>query len=144
MTTRIRRDPALPTVAELGEDWALSLEAGNKSAATRLSYTTAVRQLADYLGAHGMPTEAANVRREHVEAFLAELLATRSAGTAKTRHGALKTYFAYLVEDGELERSPMEKIRPPKVPDQPVALLSDEQLSALDQDHHRARLQRST
>ncbi len=38
-----------PTVSELGEDFELSLAAENKSPQTIRIYTTAVRQLADFL-----------------------------------------------------------------------------------------------
>lgn len=127
----VRRDHHLTTVAELGEDWELSLTADNKSEATRMTYLAAVHQLAEFLAVSGMPVEAVHVTREHVEAFLVELLATRSASTAKTRHGALKTFFAWCVEDGEISRSPMEHIRPPKVPEVPIPLLSDDQLKAI-------------
>ena len=48
-----------------------------------------------------MPAEVANVRREHIEAFLADLLERRSASTAKTRHGGLHVFFKRCVDDGE-------------------------------------------
>jgi site-specific recombinase XerD len=130
-TAPSRANLVLPSVRELGEDWDLSLRAGNKSKATITSYTTAVRQFADYLDANGMPTEVASIAREHVEAYLADLLEHRSASTAKTRHGALKTFFAWVVEDGEITVSPMAKVGAPKVPDQPVEVVSDEKLKAL-------------
>jgi site-specific recombinase XerD len=90
-----------PTIAELAIDFNMSLAAQNKSKATRKVYGTAVVQLADFLENRGMPTEAVNVRREHVEAFIADVLARRSASTAKTRFGGLQVFFGWLLEEGE-------------------------------------------
>jgi len=120
-----------PLVAELALDFDLSLRAQNKSIATRKVYGTAVAQLAAFLNERGMPTEAVNLRREHVEAFIADLLDTRSASTAKTRYGGLQVFFGWLVEEGELTRSPMERMKPPAVPDQPVAVVDDDAVRRL-------------
>ena len=120
-----------PTIADLAIDFDLMLAAQNKSAATRKVYRSAVTQLAAFLAERGMPTDAVNVRREHVEAFIAELLARRSASTAKTRYGGLQVFFGFLVEEGEVGRSPMERMKPPHVPDQPVAIVDDDAVRRL-------------
>jgi site-specific recombinase XerD len=133
-----RTNPAAPTVAELGEEFALDLDNGVKkgiySPATRKTYMTAVEQFAAFLDERGMPTEAINVRREHVEAFLEQLLETRSASTAKTRHGGLGRFFNWLVDEGELTVSPMAKVKPPKVTEKPVPVITDDQVRALLKD----------
>jgi site-specific recombinase XerD len=126
-----RRNPALPTVTEMAEDFELSLRATNKSPATVKTYCAAVHQLAAFLSANGMPTEVANISREHIEAFLVDLLERRSPSTAKTRHGGLHVFFKWLVDDGEIASSPMTNVSPPKVPEKPVPVLTDEQLGAL-------------
>ncbi len=81
-----------PHVADLAIDFDLTLAAQNKSTATRKVYGTGVAQFAAFLKDRGMPIEAVNVRREHVEAFIADVLARRSASTAKTRYGALQVF----------------------------------------------------
>ena len=121
-----------PTVGELGEDFELSLVAGNKSPATIRVYCTAVRQLADYLERTGMPTIAANVTREHIEAFQADLFARgRSASTVKTRYGGLDVFWKWCEEEGEVDRSPMDRMKPPMVPEQPVEVISEDDLRKL-------------
>jgi site-specific recombinase XerD len=125
------RNPVLPTVDEMLVDFELSLRSQNKSPATIKTYCTAVDQLATFLAARGMPTEVANIHREHVEAFLADLLERRSASTAKTRHGGLQVFFKYLTTEGEVTASPMANVSPPKVPEQPVPVLTDDQVRAL-------------
>ena len=59
-------------------------------------YGTAVSQLESFLSKRGMPSEAINIRREHVEAFIAHLVDTKSASTAKTRYGGLHVFFTFL------------------------------------------------
>jgi len=119
------------TISDLAVDFDLSLAAANKSKATRQTYGMSVAQLAAFLADRGMPVEVAKIRREHVEAFLAHLLETKSASTAKTRHGGLQRFFGYLLEEGEIQRSPMERMRPPKVPDQTTAIVDDEVIRQL-------------
>jgi site-specific recombinase XerD len=106
--------------------------AANKAPATIRVYTTAVRQLAAYLERTGMPVVAANVRREHIESYLADLLAQgRSASTAKTRYGGLDVFFKWCEEEGEVERSPMDRMKPPMVPEQPVQVIPEDDLRQL-------------
>ena len=120
-----------PTIADLAIDFDLTLAAQNKSTATRKVYRAAVVQLAAFLEDRGMPAEAVNVRREHVEAFIADVLSRRSASTAKTRYGGLQVFFTWLVEEGEIPRSPMERMKPPHVPEQPVAVVDDDAIRRL-------------
>lgn len=120
-----------PTLTELADEFLLHLKAENKSPATVKIYGTAVDQLARYLEDAGMPTEVANIRREHVEAFIAHLVDTKSASTAKTRFGGLQVFFAWLDEEGEIVNSPMLKMKPPHVPEQPVPVLKDDELRRL-------------
>lgn len=120
-----------PTVQELADEFDLHLRAENKSPSTRKVYGTAVKQLAAFLAAQGMPQAVASIRREHVEAFIADLLDTRSASTAKTRFGGLQVFFGWLLEEGEVDRSPMERMKPPHVPEQPVDTLTLDEVRAM-------------
>jgi len=111
--------------------WALALAANNKSENTRLVYLSALQRFEEYLVANDLPTTVGDIEREHVQGFLIELLENRAAATANNRYRALKTFFAFLVEEDELEHSPMERIKPPIVPEHPVPLLSEGDLAAL-------------
>ena len=94
------------------------LRAGNRAETTIYKYVLTARQLIDFLTAAGMPTQAHAVSREHVEAFIADTLAQTKASTAATRFQALRVFFTFLVDEGELDHSPMAKMRPPIVPEQ--------------------------
>ncbi len=108
-----------------------SLRASNKSKKTIDTYSEAANQLLAFLRESGMPTEVAKIGREHVESFIERLVQTKSPATANNRYRALTSLFAFLVDFGEITESPMARMKPPKVPEVPVPVLSDEQLKKL-------------
>src|SRR5690349_1327984 len=65
--------------------WRRSLAARRISPRTIATYTTSVEQLTAFLAERGMPTSVAGIRREHVEAFLEDLLGRKSPATAHNR-----------------------------------------------------------
>ena len=111
--------------------WRLSLEAGNKSPATVTSYLYATTQFRVYLQAQGMPTDVTAITREYVESFLRDLIENRSASTAETRYRGLRQFFAWAEEEGEITHSPMAKMKPPAVAEQPVDVPTDADLGRL-------------
>ncbi len=110
-----------------------SLRAANKSAKTVQVYGEAANQLLAFLREMGMPTEVARIGREHVESFIERLVATKAPATANNRYRALTALFNFLVDFGEITDSPMRTMKPPKVPDVPVPVLTEEQLRKLVQ-----------
>jgi site-specific recombinase XerD len=111
--------------------FAVSLRAANKAPATVATYAKAVDGFAAFLAEHDMPTRLGDIERRHVAEHLAWLVDNRAAATAAQRYASLKAFFRWAVEEGELDQHPMDGLRKPKVPDQPVPILSDEQLRAL-------------
>lgn len=108
-----------------------SLRAQNLSERTVETYTESVSQLARYLASMGMPTEPAAITREHVESFIGYLLKRRKPATASNRYRGLQQYFKWLLEEGEIKESPMAKMRPPRVPEQPPEVLSEADIRRL-------------
>jgi site-specific recombinase XerD len=119
------------SLVRLLDSWELSLRAERKSPKTIKNYLGSAERLVAFLTDRGMPTKVASIRREHVEAFLVETAETLTASTAATRFRCLQQLWRWLREEGEIETSPMANMRPPKVPDSPVPVLSEEQLRAL-------------
>jgi site-specific recombinase XerD len=78
-----------------------------------------------------MPTNAATINREHIEAWLADLYQRLSPATVARHYRNLQQLWRWLIDDGEITRSPMERMRPPAVPEQPVPLISEADLVAL-------------
>jgi integrase/recombinase XerC len=117
-------------VNELSASWLRSLRARNLAPKTQGTYRQSVEQLAAWLEDDDRD-RVAEVRKQDVEDFIAHLVETRSASTASVRYRALQQFFAWCVDEGELDESPMVKMRPPVVPEQPVAVLDAAQLKAL-------------
>jgi site-specific recombinase XerD len=108
-----------------------SLRAGNFSQHTVRLYLSILRRFGEFLAERGMPTRVAAISRQHVEEWLAETLKTKKANTAANRHKALRAFFGWLVEEGEITTSPVRNIKPPRIPEEPPAVLTDDQLSRL-------------
>jgi hypothetical protein len=77
-----------------------------------------------------MPTDVEQIRREHVDRFIERLVSTRAPTTANDRYRALTALFNFVLDFGEISDSPMRKGKPPKVPEVPVPVLTDDQLWA--------------
>jgi len=116
---------------ELARSFERSLRAANKSPKTVETYLDSVTQFERFLTTRGMPTDVEAIAREHVEAWIEELLAKWKPATASVRYRALHSFFKYGVDEGELTRSPMERMTPPHVPEQPVAVLRDDEVRVL-------------
>jgi site-specific recombinase XerD len=110
--------------------WLRSLRARNLSPATITVYAAAAHQLGQHLVDVGI-VDVAEIERTHVEGFIEHLLATRSAATANNRYRALQQFFTWLAEEEEISVSPMLRMKPPIVPEQPVEVLDDAALRAL-------------
>jgi site-specific recombinase XerD len=104
-----------------------TLEAENKSPRTVEAYTDAVRFLALYCQAHGKPLLAHQLRRDHIQDFIADQLARWKPATAHNRYRGLHAFFKWAVAEGDLAASPMGGMRPPQLPEQPVDVVRAEQ-----------------
>lgn len=107
------------------------LRAANLAPRTIELYGDVAGRFAGHLAAHGMPTDVANIRREHVESWIAALLEQWKPATASNRYRSLAQFFKWCVEEGEIADSPMRNMRPPLVPEQPVPVFSDDDLRRL-------------
>jgi len=128
---KLAPDQDMGDLSTLLESWRITLRAQNKAPRTIDAYLEAGRGFDAFLRRMGMPTEASRLRREHVETYLAELGDRATASTVAGHYRRLQQLFRWLVEDGEVADSPMRNMRPPAIPEQPVAVLSDDQLSRL-------------
>jgi site-specific recombinase XerD len=114
---------------DLARSFVRHLRAENKSPGTIDNYLEAVKQLTVFLAAQDRTVTQA--RREDLEAFLASLLERWTAGTAVTRYRALRLFYGWLVEEDEIRRNPMTRMKPPAASERPVPVLSDDELRRL-------------
>jgi site-specific recombinase XerC len=115
--------PAFDDLRTLLPDWRTHLRARNVAPSAMASYITVGENLLAYLLEAGMPTTAGGVHGEHLEAFLADMGDRLSAATVATHHRSLQQLFRWLVDDGEIDSSPMAKMPSPAVPEQPVEVV---------------------
>ena len=127
--------PAHPTATteldDLLASWRRHLTAQRMSPATLSTYSASVRRLSAFLAERRMPTSPPAITREHVEAFVSDLLEHWKPATAHNRYRALRSFFGWLVDEGELRESPMARMKPPRLPEAPPAVLTAEQIRRL-------------
>jgi site-specific recombinase XerD len=96
------------------------LRATNRSERTVGNYLENLHQVEAFLRPRGVRLRDAT--RADLEEFLADLLARRSAATAATRYKVLRVLYRWLEEEEDVP-NPMEKMRPPIQPEQPVPVI---------------------
>jgi site-specific recombinase XerD len=117
-------------LTSLRDSFALHLASGY-SPKTATIYLGALDRLIRHLAAQGMPTAARSVRREHVESYLAMRRATVKPTTLSLEYRALQQFWRWALEEEEIARSPMERMKAPRVPDVPVPIVSPDAFRAL-------------
>ena len=127
--------PTIETQGDIGVNIASfgrHLKAENLAYKTQKAYLEATTQLTAFLAETGMPQDVANIRREHVESFITHILERRKASTANNRYRGLQAFFKWADEEGLLSNgSPMAKMRPPRVPEEPPDVLKKDELRRL-------------
>lgn len=113
------------------KSWERHLRAANRSKETVRSYRESIKRAMAYWQEQGMPLVVAHIKREHCEAFLADHLATNKPATVALRRAALRLFFAWLVEEGEIKTTPMERVDAVTVPETPAPVLGTAQIKAL-------------
>lgn len=118
-------------LSPLIRSWERSLRARNCSPRTIQSYGESARQFEGFLVRRGLSCALPGITREVVEAFVADQLARYKPSTAALRYRSLQQFFKWAVEEEELAESPMRRMTPPRVPDVPIPVVSDEDLQRL-------------
>ena len=116
--------PGVGELTALLPSWRLHLEASNLSPRTIRAYTDDRALPAAFLATLDMPTAVLSIRPEHGEALIVAELERTSPSSAATRYRSLRQLFTWLDDEGEIQGSPMAKMRPPKIPEKPVPVPS--------------------
>lgn len=120
----------LDALSSLRDSFALHLSATRAEKTARI-YLAALDALIRHLDAKGMPTGARAIRREHVESYFAERREQVKPTTLSVEFRALQQFWRWALDEEEIERSPMERMRPPRIPDSPVPVISIEDFRRL-------------
>ena len=124
-------EPPTDDIADLLDDWRIHLRARNRRPRTIESYLLVGRDFITYLDATGRSRSASAITRGDVENYIAQLQTRLSPATAAKHYRSLQQLFRWLAEDEEIDRSPMEKMSPPSVPEQPVPVIGDDDIARL-------------
>jgi hypothetical protein len=109
--------------------WFRSLRARNRSGRTIETYTDTAEHLAAFAREH----DHADLDRALIEDYLADLADRWKPGTVAFRYRSLQQFTKWLAAEGELDADPMEGMRAPHVPEEPVPILTPD-------DPHRENL----
>ncbi|THA78378.1 integrase [Streptomyces sp. A0642] len=134
-------------LAPMSASWLRALRSQNKSDNTIRIYGQAAKSFGAFLldaeggyrpavdedGNEGRPApaELTDVHREHVEAYITATMQRTSASNAHQHFRSLKTMFNWLVDEEELDRSPMRTMKPPALPEVEVPVIPEADLKAL-------------
>src|SRR5690349_366259 len=122
MTTAAPPAYAPDALTSLRDSFSLHLQATRAPSTSRI-YLSALDALIRHLEANGMPTAARTVRREHVESYIALRRDQVRPTSLSVEYRALQQFWRWALEEEEIERSPMEKMHAPRVPDAPVPVV---------------------
>jgi len=114
-------------LASLLRQWSRSLRARNRSPRTVETYTDSAQELAAFARRHGH----ADLDRALIEDYLADQAARWKPATVAFRYRSLQQFTKWLTAEDELPADPMAGMQAPKVPEEPVPVLSRDQLKAL-------------
>ena len=130
MATRKTRSVS---VSEATDSFILDLRVRNRAETTIASYVESIRALSEWIGANGVRDDVAAITRDHVRAFLVSLRERgQKASTQRVRYASLRQFFKFVVAEGILDGpNPMDGVEAPTVAKKPVALLTDDELTAL-------------
>lgn len=104
----------------------------NLSTRTIRNYADTVTKFSAWCDAHGHPSDPTRQKPGDVSAWLADLLATGTASSSTATHYRnLQQWFRWLEAEEEIERSPIARLKPPKIDERPPDVLDDNQLAAL-------------
>ncbi len=114
------------------------LESVNAAPTTIKAYSLAVSQLGEYLRHEGLPTDPRKVKREHLTGWMLHLQRPPEAGgrglaaqTALQRYQSVRQFFRFLEESGDIKESPMARMKPPRVPEKLVPVISEPDMKTL-------------
>ncbi len=112
--------------------WFLSnLKASRKAPGTIAIYLGAVQEYDRWAQAQDAPRALADIHREHVEGFLLDQVERWAPSTASARYFGLRAFFKWATEVGEIDRNPIDGVKAPAIPEQPVPILTEAQIKAM-------------
>ncbi len=121
----------VPTLSSLAPSFQRSLMAANKSPRTVRTYLAGLSALTEFTRTNGLPERISEISRRHIESFLVERSKRLRPASVSVEFRALQQFWKWALDEGEASVSPLARMRPPHVPEEPPAILSDDALRRL-------------
>lgn len=111
--------------------WEQSLRAANRRPAINYSSRLSAKLLIAFLKDSDRSLDVELIERADVEAFIVHELERGNRRPRRCGSSRSSSSSAGAFEKGEIDRSPMEAMPPPSLPESPVRVLSDDTIRAL-------------
>lgn len=129
----------LDDIRELADDFATELRRKNRSQKTIDGYLIRIGYFADFLEDHKLSTSAPDITRDHIGAYIEDLLSRPNKRTgeplspeyARGQYRSLQQFFKYLASEEIIDATPFDKMSPPSVPEQQVPVPSMDAVKVL-------------
>jgi len=118
-------------LGDLFKSFARDLRAARKAERTITIYGLSVRFFSDWLVARGDTPTLDNLTRDNIRDWLVDLAEVNAESTILTRFRGLRRFCRWLVAEEELDRDPMAGMEQPKPPEQPVPVITGDELGRL-------------
>lgn len=123
--------PMVGTIRHRIDSWRRHLNAANLSPKTVSLYITTAGKLATWLENRGDPRLVTEIGKEQIEGYITDRLAEASDSTANQEYRSLQQFFRWLFEEGDIDVNPFDRMRPPKIEEKEVPVITDEQMMKL-------------
>lgn len=124
-------DPIIETIGNRVDSWRRHLNAANLSPKTISLYTKAATKFAVWLGQNGHSVGVGEVGRTEIEGYVSWLLGRVADSTANQEYRSLQQFFRWLFEEGDISVNPFDRMRPPKIEQKEVPVISPADIGAL-------------
>ncbi len=98
---------------------------------TLRTYHDILSQFGRFLASEGNVPDLLAVEPANIRGWMAWLKQNRKPAGANKCYRGLHTFFTWLLEEEEIAHHPMERIKPPEIPDAPTPVLRDVELARL-------------
>ena len=119
------------TVRPLAESWVRSLRADGKSARTIQNYVGSLLKLTDWSIANNRPTSPGEQSPDDLRGFVIDALEHAARGSVVLYFRCLQQWFKWLVDEEEIDVTPMAKLTAPKLTETTVPIIPEEDLAKL-------------
>lgn len=122
---------AAPALADAADLWLSACAARNLAKTSQDLYRVTAADLIDFCTRSTLAGTVADLSPETLRRYCVDMLARLKDSTAATRFVIVRQFVRFLVAEGLLDQDPTASLKAPRVAEQPVALVSDQQLRAL-------------